>query len=268
MQAQGYCHFNDNEENTGFSINLFGQDLVIEQDPGSRDLGHGAVVWDASVVLVKYMEKNYKEYDVQKLSGKTVLELGSGCGLGGIAFMMKGAKVSCTDLEIVTKRLTEKNVEAVYLKLKGSMDTTTSSQTQKPLVYPIDWTQNPICQNLLKCSNKSGDVDNSATHQHSLLATVQATSVDAVAHCFDNICLGPDGKGQTEVANVDYNVQHSTNSFDLLVQGAPYDYVLLTDCVFAAELAVPLVNTILCCCGPRTTVICCHEIRDEVRKVI
>ena len=60
------------------------------------------------------------------------------------------------------------------------------------------------------------------------------------------------------------SMETGNSSFDLLVADFPYDYVVLTDCVFAKELAVPLVNTILCCCGPRTTVICCHEIRDEV----
>lgn len=114
MKAQGYCHFNDDGKNTSFTINLFETDLQIEQDPSSRDLGHGAVVWDASVVLVKYMEKNYKDYDTSKLANKTVLELGSGCGLGGIAFMMKGAKVTCTDLENVTQRLTERNVQVSF----------------------------------------------------------------------------------------------------------------------------------------------------------
>lgn len=111
MKAQGYCHFNEDGKNTSFSINLFETQLLIEQDPGARDLGHGAVVWDAAVVLAKYMEKNYKDYDVKTLARKTVLELGSGCGLGGIAFMMKGAKITCTDLECVTRRLTEKNVQ-------------------------------------------------------------------------------------------------------------------------------------------------------------
>jgi predicted nicotinamide N-methyase len=111
MKAQGYCHFNNDGKNTSFRINLFDMDLDIEQDPGSRDLGHGAVVWDAAVVLAKYMEKNYKDYDTKTLSKRTVLELGSGCGLAGIAFMMKGAEVSCTDLLNVTQRLTEKNVK-------------------------------------------------------------------------------------------------------------------------------------------------------------
>jgi hypothetical protein len=111
MKAQGYCHFNNDGKNTSFRINLFDMDLDIEQDPDSRDLGHGAVVWDAAVVLAKYMEKNYKDYDTKTLSKRTVLELGSGCGLAGIAFMMKGAEVSCTDLLNVTQRLTEKNVK-------------------------------------------------------------------------------------------------------------------------------------------------------------
>lgn len=86
-------------------------DLVIEQDPDSRSLGHGAVVWDAAVVLSKYMEKNYKDYDYKTLANKTVLELGSGCGLAGMAFMMKGSKVTFTDMEKVTKTLTDKNVK-------------------------------------------------------------------------------------------------------------------------------------------------------------
>jgi predicted nicotinamide N-methyase len=111
MKAQGYCHFNDDGNNRSFRINLFETDLDIEQDPGDRDLGHGAVVWDAAVVLSKFMEKNYKDYDTRSLAKKTVLELGSGCGLGGIAFMMKGAEVTFTDLEPVTKRLTERNVQ-------------------------------------------------------------------------------------------------------------------------------------------------------------
>ena len=43
----------------------------------------------------------------------------------------------------------------------------------------------------------------------------------------------------------------------------PYDYVLLTDCVFSELLAKPLVATILRACNKNTIVLCCHEIRDE-----
>ena len=46
-----------------------------------------------------------------------------------------------------------------------------------------------------------------------------------------------------------------------------YDVVLLTDCVFSVALAIPLVNCIKRLTGNRSTVYCCHEIRDEVSKV-
>lgn len=112
MAASGYCHFNENENNTTFTIDLFGiDDICLIQNPGSRTLGHGAVVWDAAAVFVKYMEKHSKEFDNKKLVNSTVLELGSGCGLSGVAFMMKGAKVTFTDLEKVTTNVTERNVK-------------------------------------------------------------------------------------------------------------------------------------------------------------
>jgi len=50
---------------------------------------------------------------------------------------------------------------------------------------------------------------------------------------------------------------------DNVLQDKPYDYVLLTDCVFSELLAQPLVATILQACDKNTVVLCCHEIRDE-----
>jgi hypothetical protein len=46
-----------------------------------------------------------------------------------------------------------------------------------------------------------------------------------------------------------------------------YDYILLTDCVFSSALVEPLIRSICWYMGPKTTVICCHEIRDEVRLI-
>lgn len=233
MAAQGYCHFNEGGGNKSFTINLFGSDLVIQQDPGSTDLGHGAVVWDASVVLAKYMEKNAKDYDHSKLASKTVVELGSGCGLGGLAFMLKGSKVTFTDLENVTTRLTERNVQAIYMQAKTSMDVLVNepdkgkvaNQLFKPVILPIDWTHNPLS---IEAKQKAIETE------------------DKLA------------------ASTSINTNINISSFPALLENAPYDIVLLTDCVFSVELAQHLVNTILCCCGPRTTVLCCHEIRDEV----
>ncbi len=106
-----YCHFNEGNHNAYFDIQVFGYDLRLRQNPASHDLGHGAVVWDASVVFAKYMEYNAKDFDIQKLTNKTVLELGSGCGLAGLSFMIRGAQVTCTDMEKVTTNLTERNVQ-------------------------------------------------------------------------------------------------------------------------------------------------------------
>ena len=43
-----------------------------------------------------------------------------------------------------------------------------------------------------------------------------------------------------------------------------YDIVLLTDRVFSASLSVDLVATLLLFAKEKSTIICCHEIRDEV----
>ena len=106
-----YCHFNDGRNDQTFSINLFSKDISLRQNPSSRAVGHGAVVWDASVIFSKYMEKNPTEFDLKKLRGKTVLELGSGCGLAGIGFMIRGASVTFTDMEMVVSSLTDRNVQ-------------------------------------------------------------------------------------------------------------------------------------------------------------
>ncbi len=197
--GEGYCHFNEGNHNAYFDINLFGHDLRLRQNPASHNLGHGAVVWDASVVFSKYMECNAKDFDTSKITGKTVLELGSGCGLAGIAFMMRGAVVTFTDMEKVTTSLTDRNVQAIYTQLKcereSNGETIPTAPLSKPMIVSVDWTdQQPNYEQL-----------------------------------------------QTA-----------------------YDFILLTDCVFSMDLVDDLVRTIMYYAGPKTTVMCCHEIRDEV----
>jgi predicted nicotinamide N-methyase len=114
-KASGYCHFNDNERNTNFEIELFGHKLLLVQNPASS-LGHGAVVWDASVIFSKFIENNPKLYSPSNLAGKTVIELGSGVGLGGICFMLKGADVTFTDLETIIESITTTNVQVLIFK--------------------------------------------------------------------------------------------------------------------------------------------------------
>ena len=199
-RKNGYCHFNNDGSNKIFSISLFGHDLDIEQDPSSRLLGHGAVVWDAAVIFTKYMEHDPKQFAAEKLYGRSVIELGSGCGLGGIGFMMKGARVMLTDMQKVTETLTETNANRTYSRLKSKGSGALPYPVLMPTVRSLDWT----------------DFDS-----------------------FNSLGFTDDGL---------------------------FDIVLLTDCVFSAALAVPLVDCIRRLTGNKSTVYCCHEIRDEVSK--
>lgn len=67
-RVSGYCHFSESGSNT-FNINIFGYELRINQLPSSRNLGHGAVVWDAAVVFAKYMENSPSLFNLTSLGG-------------------------------------------------------------------------------------------------------------------------------------------------------------------------------------------------------
>lgn len=147
-----------------------------------------------------------------------------------------------------------------YSRLKASLDPILSNQTIEPKIYPIDWTENPICSGKSQ-AKAGGDA-----------SKLEADRASGVAEAMTKLHIAAELPEDSEApvnttapaAETTDEAQPATSDFDALVRGAPYDYVVLTDCVFSAELAVPLVNTILCGCGPRTTVLCCHEIRDEV----
>ncbi|PSN31582.1 Protein-lysine methyltransferase METTL21D [Blattella germanica] len=76
-----------------------------------REVGDvSCVVWDAALVLAKYLERRCK--DVKDwLHGRSVLELGAGLGCVGLTAACLGARVIMTDLDEVIP-LMEKNVEA------------------------------------------------------------------------------------------------------------------------------------------------------------
>jgi len=63
--------------------------------------------------MAKYMDYDPRKFSAGNISGKTVLELGSGCGLGGLAFMVRGAAVTFTDLSIVIENITAENVKVI-----------------------------------------------------------------------------------------------------------------------------------------------------------
>ncbi|WOL18248.1 protein N-lysine methyltransferase METTL21A [Canna indica] len=92
------------------TIEVFGHRLNLSQDPNSNHLG--TTVWDASMVFVKFLEKNCRKgrFCPSKLKGKRVIELGAGCGLAGLGMAMLGCSVISTDQKEVLPLLL-RNIE-------------------------------------------------------------------------------------------------------------------------------------------------------------
>ncbi|XP_071711661.1 uncharacterized protein [Rutidosis leptorrhynchoides] len=91
-------------------FDVFGYQLQFSQDPNSKHLG--TTVWDASMVLVKYLEKNCRKgrFCPSKLKGKRVIELGAGCGVAGFGLALLGCDVVSTD-QVEVLPLLMRNVE-------------------------------------------------------------------------------------------------------------------------------------------------------------
>ncbi|KAL6591345.1 hypothetical protein ACP70R_049848 [Stipagrostis hirtigluma subsp. patula] len=95
---------------SAISLEVMGHRLHIAQDPNSKHLG--TTVWDASMVFVKFLEKNSRKgrFCPSKLKGKRVIELGAGCGLAGFGMALLGCDVVTTD-QVEVLPLLMRNVE-------------------------------------------------------------------------------------------------------------------------------------------------------------
>ena len=87
------------------------------------------------------MEHDPKQFSPDFLAGKRVLELGSGCGLAGLAMMMKGADVTMTDLKPVINALTTVNATNIYGELMSKGSGATPRPLIPPRAIPLDWTE-------------------------------------------------------------------------------------------------------------------------------
>ncbi|PON66487.1 Lysine methyltransferase [Parasponia andersonii] len=98
------------------SLEVMGHELEFSQDPNSKHLG--TTVWDASLVFIKYLEKNCRrgKFSPSKLKGKRIIELGAGCGVAGFGMALLGCDVVMTDQKEVLpllRRNVERNISRI-----------------------------------------------------------------------------------------------------------------------------------------------------------
>ncbi|KAJ4971599.1 hypothetical protein NE237_004698 [Protea cynaroides] len=117
-------------------LEVLGQQLHFAQDPNSKHLG--TTVWDASVVFIKFLEKNCRKgrFCPTKLKGKRVIELGAGCGVAGFGMAMLGCDVISTD-QIEVLPLLIRNIERNTSRvLQTDPDSVSFGSIQ---VMELDW---------------------------------------------------------------------------------------------------------------------------------
>ncbi|WVZ73124.1 hypothetical protein U9M48_021470 [Paspalum notatum var. saurae] len=121
---------------SAISLEVMGHRLHISQDPNSKHLG--TTVWDASMVFVKFLEKNSRKgrFCPSKLKGKRVIELGAGCGLAGFGMALLGCDVTTTD-QVEVLPLLMRNVERnMSFILQSNSD---SGSIGSITVAELDW---------------------------------------------------------------------------------------------------------------------------------
>ena len=125
---------------TSVELPLFGSTWRLSQAPNTNHLG--TTVWDASIILAKWMEKNARkgsELSRPRLAGKKVLELGAGMGLGGLAAAALGAEVELTDVAEVLPLLRQ-NAEALMGKASlATSDAPWVAGAGSVSVRELDW---------------------------------------------------------------------------------------------------------------------------------
>jgi predicted nicotinamide N-methyase len=138
---------------------IAGKTLHIQERWNDQSNHTAFTVWDASLVLARYMEENPN----QVVQGKNVLELGAGCGVAGLAAACCGAEhVSLTDRPEIVPHL-QANVDAngalwtQDFKNSTTIKSSSSlSSTRTPTVVTcqaLDWFQPPLSSSSLAWSN-------------------------------------------------------------------------------------------------------------------
>ncbi|RVW82816.1 Protein-lysine methyltransferase METTL21D [Vitis vinifera] len=199
---------------------VLGHQLQFSQDPNSKHLG--TTVWDASMVFVKFLERNCRKgrFSPSKLKGKRVIELGAGCGVAGFGMALLGCDVVSTDQTEVLPLLmrnVERNTSRIMQMNPGS-DSFGSVQ-----VAELDWGN----EDHIKAVNPPFDF---------IIGTDVVSLLDEILFC----------KKKKNAVNLPLSLQISLRSHsDALF-------------VYAEHLLDPLLRTIFALSGPKTTILVNH----------
>lgn len=166
---------------TSLCVSFLGHTFELAQDPASNS--HASVVWDGAIALLRWLEHNPSE--AQSLRGASVLELGAGTGLVGIALAHAlQCRVVLTDLPDVAAGSLAANVAALPLPpgSSGSM-----------AVLPYAW-DGAVCPTVLAAGGGAfGIVVGTDVAYSETLNAVLLRSAVAFAHASDAAARGGAG---------------------------------------------------------------------------
>lgn len=114
-----------------FSLEVRGHELILECKPqtGESEMATGSTIWDCAVVTAKYLQEYCDEKPDGYWNGKTVLEVGSGTGVAGLAcgILFTGSTLILTDMPVLTP-LIQRNVTSNRERLGSALTENLSVQ--------------------------------------------------------------------------------------------------------------------------------------------
>ncbi|KAI8144211.1 putative methyltransferase-domain-containing protein [Fennellomyces sp. T-0311] len=150
-----------------FSITLC-PSLSLDLCQLNNTQNHGTTVWDSAKVLAFYLMDTIKRPSWTLVDGhleiqnaKKCIELGSGCGLGGLTMAALGFDTIMTDLPSVVdhvlkanQRTNERHIKDWWYQLleQSTHDSTMTLKNPRLRVEPLDWVE-------FSASSKADNVD-------------------------------------------------------------------------------------------------------------
>ena len=236
---------------TSIELPLFGSTWRLAQAPNTNHLG--TTVWDASIILAKWMEKNARkgsELSRPKLAGRRVLELGAGMGLGGLAAAALGADVELTDVAEVLPLL-KQNAESLMGRASlATSDSAWVAGAGSVSVRELDWEKR---ETWFRRGEEEGEerADGAATGRGT--GGQKAAAAQAA----------PPPPPPTTPEGASCPALSSPAPYPSPSPPPHYDFVLAADCVYKEDILPLLCEVILAVSNRRTVVVVANELRSH-----